>query len=104
MFVEDATKYAVDGGLLVAIGATTVEQTGLLPGHIYEFAAIGGMALCRWGADAAATADAGFDFAVPAGGKVRARCPTGDTAINVIEAEASSTATATLAISRVTHD
>ena len=99
-----STNYVVGGGLLILLGATTVEQTGLLPGHEYDFVATGGTALCRWGAGDASIADAGFDFSVPPGAVVRARCPTGVTAINVIEAEAGSTATAVLTVGRVAPD
>lgn len=95
------SSYAAGGGLLVLLGASTVEQTGMLPGHVYEFVSTGGTALCRWGASDAAIADGGFDFSVPPGAVVRARCPTGTTAINIIEAEAGSTATAVVTIARV---
>lgn len=92
--------YFAQGGLLILIGAATVEQTGMLPGQLYEFVATD-PCLCRWGADDASIADAGFDFAVPAGAVIRAFCPTGDTAINVIEASDASAATAVLLISKV---
>lgn len=101
MFDPNGTDFVASGGLLIAIGDTTVEQTGMLPGELYQFTAIGGMALCRWGASDAAIADAGFDFAVPPGAVVRSRCPAATTAINVIESDAGSIATATLAVARV---
>jgi hypothetical protein len=104
MSYVEGSKYTPEGGLLVLVGATTVEQTGMKPGETYEFAmsdANGVAALCRWGGDNASAADAGFDFAVPSGAVVRSVCPTGDTAINVIEAEAGASATAALLISRV---
>jgi hypothetical protein len=102
--MDEGSKYATDGGLLVLVGAATVEQTGMKPGRTYEFVMSdtnGVTALCRWGADDASIADGGFDFAVPSGAVVRAVCPTGDSAINVIEAEAGATATAALLISEV---
>lgn len=92
--------YFPQGGLLVLITAATVEQTGMLPGALYEFVA-SDPCLCRWGADNATIADGGFDFAVPAGAVIRAYCPVGDTAINVIEATSASDGAATLLISRV---
>jgi hypothetical protein len=97
-------NYAVDGGLIVALGATTVEQTGMLPGHTYQFSvsdANGVTALARWGADDASAADAGFDFAIPSGAIIEAVCPTGVTAINIIEAEAGASATAQVLIARL---
>jgi len=94
-----AVDYAVDGGLLVLIGAATVEQTGLLPGETYVFLA-SDPCLCRWGAGDASIADGGFGFAVGPN-PVVVVCPTGVTAVNVIELSAASAATAALAISRV---
>lgn len=95
--------YFADSGLLILIGAATVEQTGFKPGQLYEFVATD-PCLCRWGAADAAIADAGFDFAVPAGAAIRAFCPAGDTALNVIEASSASAGSATLLVSRVkTH-
>jgi hypothetical protein len=106
-FRTNGNLYVANGGLIVALGATTVEQTGMLPGEVYEFSvsdANGVTALARWGADDASAADAGFDFAIPSGAVVRARCPTGDTAINIIEAEAGASATAQVLIARVNAD
>jgi hypothetical protein len=94
-------KFATLGGLLVTFADTTAEQTGILPGALYKFTAHGGMALVRWGASDAATSDAGWDFAVGDGETVYARAPASTTAFNVIEANAGSAATATLAVSRV---
>ena len=96
-----SNNYVAGGGLIVALGATTVEQTGMLPGWLYEFTTMGGHALMRWGASDASAADAGFDFAVSPGGVVRAVCPTNITAINIIEADAQSVATAQVAIARL---
>ena len=98
-----APKYVVDGGLLILIGAATVEQTGMLPGETYAFLATD-PAVCRWGADDASAADGGFDFLVPPGILVFAVCPSGDTAINVIELSAASAATAAMGVSRVLID
>lgn len=102
MAFENGTDYSTDSGLVILIGATTVEQTGILPGETYEFLA-SDPCVCRWGADDASAADGGFDFVV---GHVisRVRCPAGVTAINVIELSAASAATAVLAISRVIPD
>ena len=100
-FIEGST-YVAEGGLLVALGAATVEQTGMLPGHTYEFVA-SAPALARWGADDASSADGGFDFVIPANTPVRAVCPAGDTAINIIEANADSSANATVHIARVSQ-
>jgi len=93
--------YARDGGLLVLLGAATVEQTGMVAGRTYEFAADDGAALIRWGAGDASIADGGFDFCVPRNCTVRSTCPAGVTAVNVIEANAGSVATATLTIADV---
>ncbi len=95
-------KFAVDGGLLVAIGATTVEQTGLIVGGRYRATAHGGMALVRLGADDASIADGGFDFAVGDGESVDFIAT--DAALNVIEADADSAANAILAVSRYADD
>ena len=95
-----SASYRQGGGLLVLLGAATVEQTGLVIGRTYEFVAIDGGALCRWGADDAAIADGGFDFAVPKnGGPVRSVATA--VAINIIESDAASIATAVVLISEV---
>jgi hypothetical protein len=94
-------SYKASGGLLVALGASTVEQTGIVAGRTYEFQSTGGSALVRWGAADAVTADGGFDFAVCRNNPIRAVAPAGVTAVNIIEAEASSAATAVVLISEV---
>ena len=99
-FIE-GPSYVVDGGLVVLLGATTVEQTGLQPGATYEFVATGGAALVRWGADNASAADNGFDFCIPSGGLMIGTCPTSVTAVNIIEANADSTAAAVVTIARI---
>ncbi len=103
-----SASYIADGGLLVLLGAATVEQTGMVAGRTYEFvvssagtAGAGSAALCRWGAADASIADGGFDFAVPSGSGVRSVCPAGITAINIIEAEGGTVATAVVLISEV---
>ena len=99
---SSSAEYVQSGGKLVLIGSTTVEQTGLVAGRTYEFVAIDGGALCRWGAADAVIADGGFDFAVPKnGGPVRSVCPAGASAINVIESDGASVATAVLLIAEV---
>ena len=100
-FRKNGNLYVANGGLVILLGASTVEQTGLTAGETYEFTATGGTALVRWGADDASIADAGFDFAVPASCVVRARVPTGDSAVNIIEAEAGSTGTAIVTMARL---
>ncbi len=97
MSQNDGKGYTVDGGLIVLIGAATVEQTGFSAGQTYEFLA-SDPCLCRWGAGDATIADGGFDFACPAGSIIRAVCPSGDSAINVIEMTSASDGAATLAI------
>ena len=94
-------EYEALGGLVVLITASSVEQTGLIAGAIYELSAIGGIALCRWDTTAAAASDGGFTFAVADGETKRVRNPDSNTLLNVIEADASSSATAVLVISRV---
>jgi hypothetical protein len=94
-------EYVPLGGGVVAIGAASVEQTGLTAGATYEFTATGGTALCRWDTTAAAASDGGFTFAVVPGTVVRCKNPLGNTLLNVIEAEAGSTATATLTYAQV---
>jgi len=89
------------GGQLILITAASVEQTGLLPGALYEFTAHGGGALCRWDTTAATIADGGFTFCVSAGETKRVRCPAGNTLLNVIEMDADSAAAATLILSEV---
>ena len=101
-YASQSASYYIDGGVIVLITSATVEQTGMVAGRTYEFVAIDGGALCRWGADDASIADGGFDFAVPKNGNaIRAVCPAGDTAINVIESDGGSVATAVLCISEV---
>lgn len=98
LYFEDA-----NGGIKVAVGATTVEITSLLPGRRYMVvhsaggdAAVtqSGGAVVRWGADDASSANGGFDFAIPAGGIVLVRAP--GTTANVIEMDNTSAATAAL--------
>jgi len=93
--------YERDGGLLVLVGAATVEQTGMTAGRTYEFVAHDAAALVRWGAGDASIADGGFDFCVPQNAAIRSVCPASVTAVNVIEANAASVATATLTIAHV---
>jgi hypothetical protein len=85
----------------VVFSDVTAEQTGVVPGTLYRFTAIGGQALVRWGASDATAADGGYDFAVVPGDAVMARVPAGITAFNVIESDAGSIATATLIASAV---
>ncbi len=105
---SQSASYVAAGGLLVLLGAATVEQTGLVAGRTYEFtvssagtAGAGGGALARWGASDASIADGGFDFAIPSGSAIRSVCPAGITAINIIEAEGGTVATAVVLISEV---
>ncbi len=100
MSFPDGNLYAVDGGLIILIGAATVEQTGMIGSQVYQFTA-SDPCLCRWGADDASIADGGFDFAIGAGETMEAVCPPLDTAINVIELSSGSATAATLAISRI---
>ena len=94
-------SYEPLGGINVLITAASVEQTGLEPGALYEFTAIGGMACCRWDTTAATAADGGFTFCVVPGESKRVRNPSPNTLLNVIESDAGSIATATLLITRV---
>ena len=100
----DETTYKALGGSVILITAASVEQTGLLPGALYEFTAVGGHALCRWDTTAAAATDGVFTFAVTPGQSVRVRCPVGNTLLNVIEGSADSASAATLIISQVIPD
>lgn len=97
----EGPEFVQGGGLNIAIGATTVEQTGIVPGATYMFVARLGAACVAWGADDATVADGGFDFAVPVDGVVFAQAPEGITAVNVIEAEDGSDADAVLLVARV---
>ncbi len=97
---NDGQKYVIDDGQLILIGAATVEQTGFEAGETYEFVA-SDPCLCRWGAGDATIADGGFTFCVPANLPIRAVCPSGISAVNVIELSAASAATAALAVSKV---
>ncbi len=102
MEIENGTRYVAGGGLLILLGAATVEQTGLLPGAKYEFKSADGNALIRWGTEDASAADGGFDFCVRRNGdSIRAMCPPGITAVNVIEATVDSSATAAVLMSRI---
>lgn len=105
---SESGLYKQGGGKIVALGATTVEQTGLIAGHTYEFTVscagsdgAGSAALARWGASDAAASDGSFDFAIPFGHTVRAVCPAGISAINIIESDAGTVATAQVLISEV---
>lgn len=87
-------------GQLILITAATVQQDDFVIGRDYWLVAIGGVALCRWGTDDAVAADGGFDFAVgPNGSPVIVRATS--VSMNVIEADASSSATAVLTVARV---
>jgi len=99
--MSDEKTYKALQGLHVLITAASVEQTGLTPGALYEFTAVGGTALCRWDTTAAVMGDAGFTFAVSPGESVRARCPVGNTLLNVIEGSADSATNAALCISEI---
>ena len=100
--------YTLGGGKHILITATTVEQTGFIAGRTYEFtvwstgtAGAGNGALCKWGGDNATIADGGFDFAVPQGGVIRAVCPAGITALNVIEPSSGTVEPAVLMIAEI---
>ncbi len=99
----NTVTYGVDQGLLILVTDTTVEETGVNAGELYEFVS-SWPALVRWGADDASIADGGFDFCVPAGQAIRARVPNGDTALNVIELSAESHASATMLMSLVSEE
>lgn len=98
---EQSESYAPLGGLVVLIGAASVEQTGLNPGAVYEFTAVNGAAVCRWDTTDAAPSDAGFTFFVAEGEVKRVRNPSGNTLLNVEEANSVSDAAAVLLISEV---
>jgi len=91
-------EYQAIGGFVVLLGATSVEQTGLEAGRVYEFSVTGGTALCRWDTTAAAASDGSFTFAVVPNTYLRVKCPIANTLLNVIEAETGSTATAVLTL------
>lgn len=99
-----AEAYEALGGIVVLIGATSVEQGGLAPGATYEFYAQGGAAVCRWDTIDAAPSDGGFTFVVGDGETKRIRNPLGNTLLNVEELDSSSAATAVLTLSRVIPD
>lgn len=101
MAYKEGSTYEPLGGVSVVISDASVEQTGLEPGASYDFVATGGTALCRWDTTAATAADGGYTFAVPPGTVVRVRNPADNTLLNVIEAEAGSTATAILTFAKV---
>jgi hypothetical protein len=92
--------YEALGGNHVLIDIA-VEVTGLVPGAVYEFDAIGGGAVCRWDTTSAAATDGAFTFAVTPGSSKRVKNPLGNTLLNVIQANSDSTATASLLITRV---
>ena len=100
-YPNNEVTYKALGGINVLITASSVEQTGLLPGALYEFTAIGGMACCRWDTTAATAADGGFTFCVVPGESKRLRNPAANTLLNVIESDAGSIATATLLITEI---
>lgn len=108
-------SFRTGSGIKVAVGATTVEITSLLPGRTYRFThSAGGDAattqspgcLCRFSASDAASSNGAFDFAVAAGESLLVRAPVGDagTTLNVIEMDATSAATAALYIQEVSDD
>ena len=90
----DSEAYKPLGGLIIALSDTGVEQTGMIPGAVYEFVAVGGSAVARWDTTTAAASDGGFTFFIPQNTPIRVRCPLGNTLLNVIEANADSTAAA----------
>lgn len=97
-----ALNFDEDVGRVILITASNVTDTGFISGRNYLFSAIGGMALCRWGTDAASSADGGFDFAVPAGASIVVRAT--NSALSVIEADNTSSATAALFAGRLMED
>ena len=103
--------FRAGGGIKVAVGATTVEITTLIPGRVYRFThAAGGDAattqnpgcLCRFSASDAASSNGNFDFAVAAGESVIVQAPS--STLNVIEMDATSAATAALYIQALDED
>ncbi len=104
-YPNDEVTYKPLGGLHILIDIAA-EQTGLLPGALYEFVAHGGAAVCRWDTTAAVAGDAGFTFCVTPGVPVRVRCPILNTAglLNVIQANADSAAAASLTLSIIEPD
>jgi len=100
--MSDEVTYFPLGAFHVVISDSAVEETGLKPGALYEFQAHGGHALCRWDTTSPSIGDGTFTFGVAPGCVVRARCPTGNTLLNVIEAGADSAAAASLTISEIT--
>ena len=98
--MSDEVTYKALGGFHILIDVAA-EQTGLVPGALYEFHAHGGAAVCRWDTTAAVAGDAGFTFCVSPGSPVRARCPVGNTLLNVIQANADSATAASLTLSEI---
>jgi len=103
-------------GIKVAVGASTVEITSLLPGRTYRMThsaggdttgtIISGGCVCRFSASDASSANGGFDFAIAAGESLLVRAPVGDagTTLNVIEMDDNSAADAALYIQEVSDD
>jgi len=94
-----ANNFKALGGFIVLLGAASIEQTGLTVGRTYQLTVVGGVALVRWDTDAAVASDGNFDFAVVPGQIVEVVARS--TMLNIIELDASSTATAAVAISEV---
>jgi len=88
-------------GLSIAISASTVEQTGIKPGHTYRMAACDGSAVVEFGAADATAADAGYSFMIPRNTVVDVLIPSAITAINVIEANTASDAGALLGVTEL---
>ena len=97
--MAEGINFKALGGLIVLLGATTVEQTGLVVGRTYQFTVVGGVALVRLDTDAAVASDGNYDFAVVPGEVVYAVART--TFCNIIELDSSSTATAAVSIAEV---
>ena len=99
-----------DGGIKVAVGATTVEIATLVKGRRYRVTVAAGGdgagtqtggAVFRWGADDAASSNGNFDFAIAAGESLEIVAES--TTINVIEMDATSAATAAVYFSPIEH-
>ena len=95
--------FAPLGGLIIALSDSAVEETGLLPGRLYEITCVGGHALCRFDTTSASAADGGFTFAVGAT-PLRVRCPTGNNLLNAIEASADTATAAQLCVCLIAEE
>ena len=92
-------QFVLAGGIKIAVSDTGVEISTLTVGTLYVASAVGADVLLHQDTTTAVSSNGNFDVCVTAGSMIRFRAI--DTLLNVIEADATSAATAALYIAEV---